>query len=109
MWTKWYDAAVQVVAFDELSTGDAEKTGRHFRAHAIHIFSLMSACTLIELKKKVSTKGSPFSRHPNAATEGEIGARGRLKDKRVCPVLCGAKWKGFGVACLSPAGVPPIV
>ena len=50
MWTKWYDAAVQVCAFDELSTGEQAKSGPAFRQHALHVFSLMSACTLIELK-----------------------------------------------------------
>ena len=50
MSTKWYDAAVQVCAFDELTTGEAELAGPGFRAHAIHLFSLMSACGLLELK-----------------------------------------------------------
>lgn len=50
MSTKWYDAAVQVCAFDELATGEAERAGPGFRAHAVHLFSLMSACGLLELK-----------------------------------------------------------
>ena len=50
MFTKWYDAAVQVCAFDELSTGDAEENGPAFRTHAIHLFSLMSTCAIVELK-----------------------------------------------------------
>ena len=50
MFTKWYDAAVQVCAFDELSTGEAEETGPAFRTHVIHLFSLMSMCSILEVK-----------------------------------------------------------
>ena len=52
MFTKWYDAAVQVCAFDELSVGEAAENGPAFRKHAIHLFSLMSTCSVLELKRE---------------------------------------------------------
>ncbi len=52
MWTKWYDAAVQVCAFDEMARDPAAETGPGFRAHAMHLFSLMSACGLLEIKRE---------------------------------------------------------
>ena len=52
MFTKWYDAAVQVCAFDELSTGEAADNGPAFREHAIHLSSLMSTCSILELKRE---------------------------------------------------------
>ena len=50
MHTKWYDAATQVCAFDELAADEAERIGVEFRRHAVHLFSLMSGCSLLELK-----------------------------------------------------------
>jgi hypothetical protein len=52
MFTKWHDAAVQLVAFDELSKGEAERNGGAFRTHALHLFSFMSMCSLLELKRE---------------------------------------------------------
>jgi predicted membrane chloride channel (bestrophin family) len=52
MYTKWYDAAVQTCSFDEMAKGEAGENGAAFRLHAVHLFSAMSCCCLLELRKE---------------------------------------------------------
>jgi predicted membrane chloride channel (bestrophin family) len=52
MYTKWYDAAVQTCSFDEMAKGEAGENGAAFRLHAVHLFSAMSCCCILELRKE---------------------------------------------------------
>lgn len=51
MWSKWTDAVSQIIAFDELATGPAAASGLKFRAHVIHIMSLMSATIVVNFQE----------------------------------------------------------
>ena len=89
MFTKWYDAAVQVCAFDELSTGEAAAVGPAFRTHAIHLFSLMSTCSILELKREsldiLSREPNPS--HHNGRHSSSNNAAAAFLSRHVLPVL----------------------
>lgn len=51
MWSKWTDAVTNIIAFDELATGPAATCGEKFRAHVIHIMSLMSATIVVKFQE----------------------------------------------------------
>jgi len=53
MSTKWDDAAMQVLAFDEVSEGKAAEDGFLFRYRMVHLFSLMHAVAVMQLREDV--------------------------------------------------------
>ena len=50
MAAKWADAALQVIAFDEASEGEAAASSPAFVAYAVHMFSLLHATALQSLR-----------------------------------------------------------
>jgi len=51
MHSKWTDAVSQIIAFDELSSGNAATAGDKFRNHVVHIMSLMSAAIVLKFQE----------------------------------------------------------
>lgn len=51
MHSKWSDAALQINAFDHLTTGSAATAGDKFRNHVVHLMSLMSAVLVLNLQE----------------------------------------------------------
>jgi hypothetical protein len=50
MAAKWGDAAIQVLTFDEAAKGEAALYGPAFRAHIVHLFSMMHALAMDTLR-----------------------------------------------------------
>ena len=50
MAAKWGDAALQVLAFDEEAEGEASRDGVAFRAHLVHLFSLLHCVAMDTLR-----------------------------------------------------------
>ena len=50
MAAKWGDAAIQVLTFDEAAEGEAALYGPAFRAHVVHLFSMMHAIAMDTLR-----------------------------------------------------------
>lgn len=50
MAAKWADAALQVIAFDEVAEGTAAESSAAFIAYAVHVFSLLHAIALQSLR-----------------------------------------------------------
>ncbi|GBG88875.1 hypothetical protein CBR_g48487 [Chara braunii] len=50
MSSKWSDASIQVVAFDEAATGEPAEHGIKFRAEFVHLMSLMHALAMQKLR-----------------------------------------------------------
>jgi len=51
MHSKWTDAALQINAFDRLTTGNAATAGDKFRNHVVHLMSFMSAVLVLDLQE----------------------------------------------------------
>jgi len=49
MHAKWFDAAVMIVAFDELAKPPANATIEVFKKQTLHLFSLLGACAVLNL------------------------------------------------------------
>jgi len=49
MHAKWFDAAVMIVAFDELAKPPANETMAVFKKQILHLFSLLGACAVLNL------------------------------------------------------------
>jgi len=49
MHAKWFDAAVMIVAFDELAKPPANETIAEFKQQMLHLFSLLGACAVLNL------------------------------------------------------------
>lgn len=49
MHAKWFDAAVMIVAFDELAKPPANETIQIFKKQMLHLFSLLGACAVLNL------------------------------------------------------------
>lgn len=49
MHAKWFDAAVMIVAFDELAKPPANETMAVFKKQMLHLFSLLGACAVLNL------------------------------------------------------------